>query len=80
MESSCFGANCKELKSQTFTEANKCAIPKTVSEQVDGCKSTVLLASLQIVYLTLQSRDYISSWSKYANGVEAQALGSTHPN
>ena len=49
MESSCFGATCKELKSQTFTEANKCAIPKTVNEQVDGCKSIVLLASLKHV-------------------------------
>lgn len=40
MDGSCFGANCKDLKMQTFDEANKCVIPKTVDESVDGCKST----------------------------------------
>ena len=36
MASSCFGANCNVLKSQSFAEANKCAIRKTVDEDVDG--------------------------------------------
>jgi len=41
MESSCFGATCKALKTQAFTDANKCAVPATVKEQVtDGCEFT----------------------------------------
>jgi hypothetical protein len=39
MESACFGATCKALKTQAFTDANKCAVPVTVKEDVtDGCK------------------------------------------
>ncbi len=39
MESACFGATCKTLKTQAFTDANKCAVPVTVKEDVtDGCK------------------------------------------
>lgn len=41
MDANCFGANCKELKSQSFTEANKCTIPKTVQEDVDGWTSSI---------------------------------------
>jgi hypothetical protein len=41
MDGSCFGANCKDLKMQSFTEANKCAISKTVKEDVDGWLPTV---------------------------------------
>jgi len=36
MDQSCFGATCTGLKTQTFTQANKCAIPRTVNEDVDG--------------------------------------------
>jgi hypothetical protein len=36
MQSSCFGATCNLLKSQSFADANKCAVPKTVNEDVDG--------------------------------------------
>lgn len=38
MEAGCFGATCTPLKTQAFTEANKCAVPDTVKEPVDGCK------------------------------------------
>ena len=38
MDSNCFGATCKELKTQSFDEANKCAVPNTVAEETEGCK------------------------------------------
>ncbi|KAF2733835.1 hypothetical protein EJ04DRAFT_604147 [Polyplosphaeria fusca] len=41
MDQSCFGATCKGLKTQTFTDANKCAIKKTVNEDVDGWLSQI---------------------------------------
>jgi len=34
----CFSATCGNQKSQTIDVANKCVIPKTVKEDVDGCK------------------------------------------
>jgi hypothetical protein len=39
MDASCFGATCAPLKTQTFAEANKCAIKSSVNEPVDGCES-----------------------------------------
>ncbi|KAI5916968.1 hypothetical protein F4810DRAFT_716924 [Camillea tinctor] len=36
MDANCFGATCSQLKSQAFTEANKCAVQNSVDEQVDG--------------------------------------------
>ncbi|KAH8601676.1 hypothetical protein B0O99DRAFT_667272 [Bisporella sp. PMI_857] len=36
MEASCFGATCSALKTQAFTVANKCSVPDTVKEPVDG--------------------------------------------
>lgn len=41
MEGSCFGASCKTLKSQSFTDANKCAIANSVNEDVDGWLTTI---------------------------------------
>ncbi|OCL09543.1 hypothetical protein AOQ84DRAFT_388101 [Glonium stellatum] len=41
MDSNCFGATCKELKSQTFTEANECAVANSVNEAVDGWLTTI---------------------------------------
>jgi hypothetical protein len=38
MEGSCFGATCNTLKSQSFTEANKCTVKSSVNEDVDGCE------------------------------------------
>jgi hypothetical protein len=38
MDANCFGATCKALETQSFTVANKCAVPNQVNEQVDGCK------------------------------------------
>jgi hypothetical protein len=35
----CFAANCGGLKGQDIATANKCQIKKTVTENVDGCKS-----------------------------------------
>lgn len=37
MSANCFGATCKELKTQSFTEANKCTVPRRTTEEVDGC-------------------------------------------
>ncbi len=34
----CQAATCPELKSQSFTVANKCRIKKTVKEEIDACK------------------------------------------
>jgi hypothetical protein len=42
MEGSCFGATCGTLTSQSYTEANKCSVKKSVPEEsVDGCKYTM---------------------------------------
>jgi hypothetical protein len=38
MEAGCFGATCTPLKTQAYADANKCAVPDTVPEQVDGCE------------------------------------------
>ncbi len=38
MEAGCFGATCSALKTQSFTQANKCAVPASVDEDVNGCK------------------------------------------
>jgi hypothetical protein len=38
MDAGCFGASCSALKTQAFTEANKCAVPDNVKENVEGCK------------------------------------------
>ena len=38
MDAGCFGASCKALKTQAFTAANKCAVPDTVKESIEGCK------------------------------------------
>lgn len=51
MEGSCFGASCSTLKSQSFSDANKCAVPDTVKEDVNGCKSG--LTFLGLFYLSL---------------------------
>jgi len=36
MDAGCFGATCSALTTQSFTEANKCAVPDVVNEKVDG--------------------------------------------
>jgi hypothetical protein len=38
MDASCFGATCSALKTQTFADANKCAVQNAVGEDVEGCK------------------------------------------
>jgi len=38
MDANCFGATCTPLKTQSFTEANKCAVKDTVGENIEGCK------------------------------------------
>ena len=42
-DNGCFSATCGKQKSQDIEAAKKCVIPKSVSEDVDGCKWTVLL-------------------------------------
>ncbi|KAK8054566.1 hypothetical protein PG994_009633 [Apiospora phragmitis] len=36
IDAGCFGATCKTLKTQSFADANKCAVPKEVKEDVEG--------------------------------------------
>ena len=38
MNARCTGDVCSVLDSQTTEEAMKCTIPRTVDEDVDGCK------------------------------------------
>ena len=38
MDSGCYLRNCSELTSQMPEVKNKCAVPVTVREDVDGCK------------------------------------------
>jgi hypothetical protein len=38
MNAGCFAATCSALKTQAYADANKCAVPDTVKETVDGCK------------------------------------------
>jgi hypothetical protein len=38
MNGRCTGDVCTELKLQTTEEAMKCTLPKTVDEDIDGCK------------------------------------------
>ncbi len=40
----CFSATCGNQKSQDISVAKKCVIPKTVHEEVDGCKSSPWLS------------------------------------
>jgi hypothetical protein len=37
-DNGCFSAVCGNQKTQDITAANRCTIPKTVTEDVDGCK------------------------------------------
>ncbi|EPE31983.1 hypothetical protein GLAREA_12065 [Glarea lozoyensis ATCC 20868] len=41
MEAGCFGASCSALKTQDFGTANKCAVPDTVREPVEGWLKTL---------------------------------------
>ncbi|KAF2634656.1 hypothetical protein P280DRAFT_523852 [Massarina eburnea CBS 473.64] len=41
MDARCDGDICKELKTQTADEANKCTIPQTVNEDYDGWLTTL---------------------------------------
>ncbi|KAF2201229.1 hypothetical protein GQ43DRAFT_480893 [Delitschia confertaspora ATCC 74209] len=41
IEGSCFGATCSTLKTQSFAEANKCAVQNSVKEDVEGWLSTL---------------------------------------
>ena len=43
MDASCFGASCSALKTQSFTDANKCSVQVAVPEAVDGCKYSPVL-------------------------------------
>jgi hypothetical protein len=43
MDARCSGATCSKLKTQSSDEANKCTKAPVVKEEVDGCKSHVLI-------------------------------------
>jgi hypothetical protein len=36
----CVAATCTQLKSQSFSAANKCAVQKQTNEDVEGCEYT----------------------------------------
>lgn len=38
LDANCFGATCRALKTQSFADANRCAVPNKVEEQVEGCE------------------------------------------
>jgi hypothetical protein len=42
IDANCFGATCSKLTTQSFTDANKCAVKDTVDENVQGCKSVMI--------------------------------------
>ncbi|KAK0622077.1 hypothetical protein B0T17DRAFT_494747 [Bombardia bombarda] len=46
MDGGCFAAECEGVKTQSFSEANRCAVEKRVDEDTDGCKCSVFVISL----------------------------------
>lgn len=38
LQAGCFGATCSKLKTQSFQDANKCAVPDQVKEDVNQCR------------------------------------------
>jgi hypothetical protein len=34
----CVAATCPDLTTQSYTEANKCQVPRMTTENVDGCR------------------------------------------
>jgi len=38
MDSSCYLRNCTQLTAQHASVKNKCRVPDTVGENIDGCK------------------------------------------
>lgn len=38
MDSACYLRNCTQIKSQPPSIKNKCQVPDTVEEDIDGCK------------------------------------------
>lgn len=73
MDASCFGATCAPLKTQTFTEANKCAIQNSVNEPVDGCESPYVKFRKEHLLICSMSRAHQSpgndqsSWEEVDN-------------
>lgn len=48
--SGCFGAKCKDMKTQTIEQAKKCNVKPVVKEDNDGCKFNDLLPPTQSIY------------------------------
>ncbi len=44
----CANAQCKELKSQSSADAEKCAGLQTVKEQTEGCEFNFLIETVQM--------------------------------
>ena len=38
IDANCFGATCKALTVQPYSQANKCVVSKTVTEQTESCE------------------------------------------
>jgi len=64
----CFSATCGGLRSQDITTANKCTIPKTVVEDVDGCKSPFHYDNIGKDMLT-RFRVNGTPWQSYGDGI-----------
>jgi len=65
----CFSATCGGLRSQDITTANKCTIPKTVVEDVDGCRS-IMYANYTMENRLTRFRVDGASRQSYGNGLD----------
>jgi hypothetical protein len=61
MDSACYLRNCTQLTAQTPEKKNKCQVPVTVREDIDGCKCYPSCAAQErrrlLQMLTMRDRD-----------------------
>lgn len=66
MDTKCNGDSCPALKSQTPEEAMKCTVPRTVNEDIDGCKLAEIVCMSSQVTDGSNPRAEGSSWKPNA--------------